>query len=107
MFSDDNSDTEARVANRELSTIIEWAIRRIPLDYRLVFSLRELNNMSVHETAAALKITETNVKVRLNRAKGMLRKEVEKMYTPEEVFEFNLMYCDKIVKNVMQRIAGG
>jgi len=58
--------------------------------------------MSVHETAKALHITETNVK--LNRAKAMLRKEVKKMYTPEEIFQFNLIYCDKIVERVMERI---
>ena len=34
----------------------------------------------------------------------MLRKEVEKMYTPEDIFEFNLVYCDRIVKNVMARV---
>ncbi|TKK70997.1 sigma-70 family RNA polymerase sigma factor [Ilyomonas limi] len=105
MFSDNgNDDTEKTVGNRELSSIIENAIRQIPMDYRMVFSLRELNGMSVHETAMALNITETNVKVRLNRAKAMLRKEVEKMYSAEEIFEFNLIYCDKIVENVMARV---
>ncbi len=105
MFSgNSNSDTEKNVGNRELKTVIESAIQEIPIDYRLVFSLRELNGMSVLETAKALNITETNVKVRLNRAKAMLRKEVEKMYTPEDIFEFNLIYCDKIVEKVMERI---
>jgi len=105
MFSDNgNDDTEKTVGNRELSSVIENAIQQIPMDYRMVFSLRELNGMSVHETATALNITETNVKVRLNRAKAMLRKEVEKMYSAEDIFEFNLIYCDKIVERVMQRI---
>lgn len=107
MFSDiSNSDTERTVGNRELNTIIENAINHIPLDYRLVFSLREMNGFSVIETAKALNITETNVKVRLNRAKAMLRKEVEKMYSPEELFEFHLMHCDTIVKNVFEKITG-
>ncbi len=105
MFSNNsNDDTEKKVGSRELNRVIEDAIKRIPINYRLVFSLRELNGMSVLETAKALRITETNVKVRLNRAKAMLRKEVEKMYTPEEIFEFNLMFCDKIVTNVMNAI---
>ena len=103
MFTD-NNDTEKNVGNRELNVVIENAIKQIPLSYRLVFSLRELNGMSVHETAKVLDITETNVKVRLNRAKAMLRKEVEKMYSPEEIFEFNLIYCDKIVNDVMKEI---
>ena len=98
MFSNDAyNNTEKNVGNKELNNVIENAIQQIPIDYRVVFSLRELNGMSVQETSRALSITETNVKVRLNRAKAMLRKEVEKMYSAEEVFEFNLIYCDRIV----------
>src|SRR5688500_7596717 len=52
MYSN-NNDTENTVGNRELNRAIENAIRKIPLDYRLVFSLRELNSMSVMETANA------------------------------------------------------
>ena len=92
------------VVNRELSHVVGEAITRIPLDYRMVFSLRELNGMSTAETAEALDISEANVKVRLNRAKRMLRTMVEKMYTPEEIFEFHLMYCNKIVDRVMNEI---
>lgn len=34
----------------------------------------------------------------------MLRGIIEKMYSPEEIFEFNLIYCDKITANVMEAI---
>jgi RNA polymerase sigma-70 factor (ECF subfamily) len=44
------------------------------------------------------------VKVRLGRARHMLRAAIEKMYKPEDVFEFNLIYCDKIVHHVMTAI---
>ncbi|MGB3075596.1 MAG: sigma factor-like helix-turn-helix DNA-binding protein, partial [Chitinophagales bacterium] len=69
-----------------------------------VFAMREINGLNVKETAEALDISETNVKVRLNRAKTMLRKEVEKAYNPEDIFEFNLIYCDAMVSRVMNRI---
>jgi RNA polymerase sigma-70 factor (ECF subfamily) len=98
------NDPLLNVRNKELSMAIENAIRKIPVDYRLVFTLRELNCMSVAETSHALSISEANVKVRLNRAKAMLRKEIEKMYCPEEIFEFNLVYCDAIVSGVMKYI---
>jgi len=104
MFSGNNDDTERKVSNKELNGVIENAIEHIPMDYRLVFSLRELNGLSVQETANALNLTETNVKVRFNRAKAMLRKEVEKMYSSEDIFQFNLIYCDKIVEKVMDVI---
>lgn len=103
-YSTSSHNGERIIANRELGSIIENAVMKIPQDYRLVFSLREMNGLSVLETAKVLNITEINVKVRLNRAKAMLRKELEKMYNSEELFEFNLVYCDKIVSNVMSRI---
>jgi len=59
---------------------------------------------STIETSEALNISESNVKVRLNRAKSMLRLEIEKVYSPADIFEFNLIYCDKIVENVMREI---
>ena len=105
MFPNNSSnDTEKKVVGREMNTVIETAIKHIPLDYGLVFTLRELNGMSVAETANSLNITEANVKVRLNRAKTMLKKQVEKMYSAEDVFQFNLIYCDKIVEKVMSVI---
>ncbi|HYF32198.1 MAG TPA: sigma-70 family RNA polymerase sigma factor [Chitinophagaceae bacterium] len=97
-------DTYKAVINRELSHVIGEAITRMPIDYRMVFSLRELNGMSTAETAEVLEISEANVKVRLNRARHMLRDMVEKMYSPEEIFEFNLVYCDRIVNRVMKLI---
>jgi RNA polymerase sigma-70 factor (ECF subfamily) len=69
-----------------------------------VFSLRELSGLNTNETAEALGITPVNVKVRLNRARHMLRAVIEKMYAPEDIFEFNLIYCDKIVDHVMKEI---
>jgi RNA polymerase sigma-70 factor (ECF subfamily) len=90
--------------NKELGRVLENAINKIPEDYRIVFTLRELNGLSISETIEALQISESNVKVRLNRAKKLLRAEVEKMYTPEDIFEFNLVYCDRMVQNVMNKI---
>jgi len=104
MFKRSENDTYKMVANRELHCIIEKALGSVPFDYRMVFSLREMNGLNVSETAKALEISEANVKVRLNRAKTMLRKEIEKSYSAEEIFEFNLIYCDAIVDHVMQTI---
>lgn len=106
MFGNGNSQTAKVVQNRELKEIIEEAIYKIPENYRLVFTLRELNGMSVRETAEALNISESNVKVRLNRAKEMLRAEIKKSYSPREIFEFNLIYCEPLVERVMQSIRG-
>lgn len=98
------SNNEKIAMNKELGRVIENAIHKIPEDYRIVFTLRELNGLNVIETSEALNITENNVKVRLNRAKGMLQKEIKKMYSPDEIFEFNLIYCDTMVNRVMAKI---
>ena len=99
------TDTQNTVMNRELSLVIEKSLAEIPESYRVVFGLREINGLSVAETADALEISESNVKVRLNLAKTMLRREIEKSYSREEIFEFNLIYCDAIVDKVMTHIA--
>lgn len=104
MFARSNNDTDKMVQSRELGHIIENTLANIPLDYRMAFSLREINGLSVSETASLLHISEVNVKVRVNRAKTMLRSGIEKTYSPGELFEFNLIYCDAMVQNVMKKI---
>ncbi len=103
-FSGRKEDTGSVVQNRELAVIIEKALSKIQYEYRMVFSLREINGLNVADTADLLHISETNVKARLSRAKSMLRKEIERSYTANELFEFNLIYCDAIVENVMTKI---
>jgi RNA polymerase sigma-70 factor (ECF subfamily) len=105
MFENSQSkDAYKIVLNKELSYIIGNALTAIPLQYRMVFSLRELNGMSTAETAEVLDISETNVKARLNRARQMLREKLETMYSPGDIFEFNLIYCDRVVNKVMNAI---
>ena len=105
MFSNNqHTDTSKTVMNRELNFVIENSLQQIPMDYRLVFTLREVNGLNVAETADTLNISEANVKVRLNRAKTMLRKEVEKSYSAEDIFEFNLVYCDAMVQRVINKL---
>jgi hypothetical protein len=97
-------NNEKSLVNKELKHVIENALQNIPLNYRIVFTLRELSGFSVSETAATLDILESNVKIRLNRAKLMLRAQIEKMYMREEIYEFKLVHCDRMIKNVMTKI---
>lgn len=99
------SATERTVMNRELSKALELSLQQISLPYRCVFILREMEGFSVAETAALLEISPVNVKVRLNRAKTLLQKQLEQLYTATDLYEFNLVYCDAIVKRVFERIS--
>ena len=103
MYSDDQT-LNKNIANRELNSVIENSLSKVPEDYRMVFSMREINGLNVAETAELLNISPANVKVRLNRAKSMLRKEIEKTYSAEDIFEFHAVYCDAMVKKVMEEI---
>lgn len=105
MFSGGKTkDTTYMVMNKELANILETALTRIPLPYRQVFVLRELNGHNVSETSDLLGISKSNVKARLMRAKRMLKSEIAKAYKPKDLFEFNLIYCDAMVNRVMEGI---
>jgi predicted RNA polymerase sigma factor len=65
--------------------------------------MREIATMSVREILEALNIEEPNVKVRLNRAKAMLRKHLNS-YIQDQVFSFHLLRCDRVVKEVFDRL---
>jgi len=51
-----------------------------------------------------LNLSESNVKVRLNRAKEMLRGNLSSYYKSNQLYEFNLLRCDSVVNFVMRRI---
>lgn len=97
-------DTPANeLVNKELNTILEKAIAQLPERYRLVFVLREMEDLSVRETSTTLSITEPNVKVRLNRAKTMLRENL-KGYMKDQVYNFHLSRCDQMVARVLTHL---
>jgi len=55
---------------------LDYAVDRLPEIYRSVFLLRDVENMSIKETSKILGITESNVKIRLKRARVYLREEL-------------------------------
>ena len=61
---------------REFRAHLDRAVESLPEIYRSVFVLRDLENMSTRETSKILGITETNVKVRLKRARMYLREKL-------------------------------
>jgi RNA polymerase sigma factor (sigma-70 family) len=100
----DNKTPLKELMNKELKAVLEKAVSGLPEKYRTIFVMREVEDMSVKETMDVLSLTEANVKVRLNRAKDMLRDSLSGFYKSREMFEFNLVRCDRIVQNVFARI---
>lgn len=106
IYSKENEFQTAEILlNRELSGILEQSIQRIPLIYRTVFVLREVEGCSVAETADILNISSNNVKVRLNRAKAFLQTELQALCARVELYSFDLFYCNAIVERVFHRIS--
>jgi RNA polymerase sigma-70 factor (ECF subfamily) len=64
---------ERLMIDREGRAVLHAAIERLPEALRSVFQLRDINELSTSETAEVLGITEGLVKVRLHRARLMLR----------------------------------
>jgi RNA polymerase sigma-70 factor, ECF subfamily len=97
---------EEQTSAAELGEALENAILAIPDQYRLVLMMRDVEQLSTAETAAALELSEENVKVRLHRARGMVRKQLFAQAGAEAPSAFGFMgaRCDRVVAQVLKRI---
>lgn len=97
---------EEQLSVSELGRALEGAILSIPEQYRLVLMMRDIEQMSTIETATALDLSEENVKVRLHRARAMVRKELFARAGAEAPSAFGFMgvRCDRVVARVLQQI---
>lgn len=93
---------ELEVEREEARTVLESAIMALPLTFRAVFMLREVEGLSVEDTAAYLGIPVATVKSRDHRARQLLRAELGPNFDGGigEVFEFLRERCDRIVARV-------
>ena len=98
---------ETTMLRAEMRRLIESKIDDLPEAYRTVFMLREVEDMTVEETAIALGIPAATVRSRLFRAKARLRESLaEELDTAaQEVFGFDGERCDRIVRAVLARIS--
>lgn len=64
------------VMNEELRTTLDAAIQKLPVEYRIVFLLRDVEGQSAEETARILKLSVPAVKSRLRRARVFLRERL-------------------------------
>lgn len=101
------SSPEAATMRRQLSTLLENAIAQLPEAFRMVFVLREIEELSVDETAEVLQIPAETVKTRLLRA----RRRLQKLLDPElksaldDTFVFAGADCEGLTQRVLRRLA--
>jgi RNA polymerase sigma-70 factor (ECF subfamily) len=100
------TDPQALAANAELRRLLERAIQRLPEQFRTAFVLREVEGLSVEETAEYLGIPPATVKTRDHRARNLLRSYLSENIdaTIPQTFPFLGARCDLIVEKVLARL---
>jgi RNA polymerase sigma-70 factor (ECF subfamily) len=68
--------------------------------------MREIEEMSVEETASHLEIPQATVKTRLHRARRLLRHALEARlsFAVKDAFSFDGLRCQRIAERVLQRL---
>jgi RNA polymerase sigma-70 factor (ECF subfamily) len=100
------TDPQLLAANTDLRRLLERAIQRLPEQFRTAFVLREVEGLSVEETAEYLGIPAATVKTRDHRARNLLRAYLSENIdvTIPTTFPFLGPRCDRLVERVLQRL---
>jgi RNA polymerase sigma-70 factor (ECF subfamily) len=98
-------DPERTMAQREIQRLLEQAIDDLPEAFRTVLVARVIEEMSVKETADLFGLREETVKTRLHRARGLLKKALEKHVDSvlTDAFPFDGQRCERMASAVLQR----
>jgi len=102
-----SEDPEAETARAQVRRSLEHAIGNLPEPFRLVFMLRDVEELSVDETAAHLGLRPETVKTRLHRARRRLRETLDTELADVKVgaFPFLGARCERITRAVLRRLA--
>lgn len=104
-FDEPGESPEQLTTRADMRRLLERKIDELPVAFRAVFVLREVEDLSGDETAACLSIPEATVRSRLFRARGMLRESLasELDMATGDVFSFGGERCDRVVAGVLTR----
>jgi RNA polymerase sigma-70 factor (ECF subfamily) len=100
------TDPERSVAQREIRQLLERSIDALPEAFRVVFVMRDVEELSIEETAALLAIRPETVKTRLHRARRLLRQslDTEMATTLKGSFPFAGARCARITEAVLRKL---
>jgi RNA polymerase sigma-70 factor, ECF subfamily len=99
-------DPEGAAARREVRRLLEEAIDELPEAFRLVLVARDVDGMSVEETAEVLGVRPETVRTRLHRARRSLRAALDRRLgdTLREAFPFDGVRCARMTEAVLARL---
>jgi RNA polymerase sigma-70 factor (ECF subfamily) len=97
---------ERVVERRQMRALLERKLDQLPENFRLVFVLRSVEELSVEETARTLGIPDATVRTRYFRAKSLLRKSLAREIdlAGRDVFEFGGDRCDHVIARVLKQL---
>ena len=97
---------EAEAGRHQLRDMLAAAIDKLPEPFRLVFVLREIEELDVAETAAFLGIKPETVKTRLFRARRLIREALAAKVAPAlaDVFPFDGVRCTNLADRVIAEL---
>jgi RNA polymerase sigma-70 factor (ECF subfamily) len=90
-------------ARAQVRMLVERTLDRLPEDFRTVFVLRAVEELSVEETAAVLGIAAVTVRTRHFRARSLLREALAREIDVAErdLYDFGGAHCDRVVGRVL------
>jgi RNA polymerase sigma-70 factor (ECF subfamily) len=99
-------DPERAAAQRQIRHLIEGAIDSLPEIFRVVFVMRDVEDLSIEETADFLGLPPATVKTRLHRARRQLRQALDERLasTLTEAFPFDGKRCRQMADKVLERL---
>ena len=100
----DQMNPEKQAMNNETSELLKKAVDRLPEKYKVVYVLHQLEGLTNQEISDCLQLSDSNVKVRLHRAKKQLKDELFVSTHDASIFEFGNKKCDLMVETVMEKI---
>lgn len=89
---------EEELLSEETKERLDAAVQKLPERLRVVFLLRDINDLSTHETAEVLGLSDTAVKTRLSRARLRLREELS-LYFGERTRDMHKDQLDKLTSS--------
>lgn len=104
---DKQMNPEKIIMQRETTVLLEKAIDNLPRKYRVVYVLKEVEGVSNQVVCEMLGLSESNLRVRLHRAKAILKDNLFSLSSNTGIFEFGDKRCDQLVLSVMMRIQNG
>ena len=105
-LADSGSESPETAAMRaDIRRLLEQKLDELPVAFRMVFIMREVEEMTTEETAACLSIPVATVRTRLFRARTLLRESLahDLDTASTEMFAFAGERCDRIVARALGR----